>query len=164
MKSLNYSTILVCLILLSNSCQYGSRQTKETYLQHLLVQTKSLHCKIADLSVEAKTLWDSVNAGIEARLPADMPSHHRINMLRLRNARMIREFEVYPQLGEKVHMLVDSAEQVDIEIAEKMRIAMDSLSVLDSLSQKALVKLAEGNQERYTSWKYKFVDVNCLNN
>ena len=162
MKLLYFGALIICMSLLGYGCQRGSNQADEIYLQQLLEQTKSLHCRIADLSMEAKALWDTVNTNIEARLPADMPAHHRINMLRLRNARMIQEFEVYPQLGEEVHKLVDSAELMDIRIADKMRIAMDSLSICDSLSQKLLVELADREPELYTSWKYKFIDVNCL--
>lgn len=162
MKLLYLGALIVFVNLLNYSCEHGSDQAREAYLERLLEQTKSLHCRIAGLSMEAKALWDTVNTNIEARLPADMPAHHRINMLRLRNARMIQEFEVYPQLGEEVHRLVDSAELMDIRIADKMRIAMDSLSICDSLSQKLLVELADREPELYTSWKYKFIDVNCL--
>lgn len=162
MKLLYLGILVVCVSLLGYRCQRGSDQAEETYLQQLLEKTKSLHCQLADLSIEAKALWDTVNTNIEARLPADMPEHHRINMLRLRNARMIQEFEVYPLLGEDVHRLVDSAQLMDTRIADKMRIAMDSLSICDSLSQKKLVELADKEPELYSSWKYKFIDVNCL--
>lgn len=162
MKFLHYSILLIYMTLLGHSCGYESDQVKEAYLQQLLAQTKALHCQIADLSMEAKALWDTVNTSIQGRLPADMATHHKANMLRLRNAQMIREFEIYPQLGEDVRRLVDSAELMDVQIADKMRAAMDSLSVCDSLSQKALIELAEKEPELYSSWKYKFVDVNCL--
>ena len=162
MKFLRPSAILLFLVLLYPSCQQSLKQAEEAYLQQLLEQTKALHCRIADLSIEAKSLWDTVNTNIEARLPAAMPEHYRINLLRLRNARMIKEFDVYPLLGDDVHRLVDSAELMDVQIADKMRAAMDSLSVCDSLSQKMMVELAEKQPELYTDWKYKFIDVNCL--
>ncbi len=162
MKFLYYSLLLFCTISLYHSCQSVASPAEEVHLQQLLEKTKALHCRIADLSMEAKKLWDAVNTSMEGRLPADMSEYHKNNMLRLRNARLIREFEVYPLLGEDVHRLVDSAQLMDVQIAAEMRIAMDSLSVCDSLSQKLLVALAKREPELYTNWKYKFVDVNCL--
>lgn len=78
-------------------------------LQKQLIEA---HCAMEQLNGESKQLWDTVVHVMDEQLPATMAADERRNMLKVRNASLIRMFEVYPRLPDGVQHQVDEAERI----------------------------------------------------
>ena len=89
--------------------------------------------------------FSHLNTMLEGKLPATMPSEEKNNMLRAKNANLIRMFESYQALGDEVKMAVDKAERKDESMAgqimqfrkEKQKIEGERMQVLGLASRES---------------------------
>lgn len=89
----------------------GNEQEKK--LAELIDLEMSLRCTMDSIRMAVKEEWDLVNQKLDAGVPADMPEEEKRNMLKVRNAPLIRMFESYETLDSEIRMAVDKAEEMD---------------------------------------------------
>lgn len=154
-------TLSLLFLLVLSACKQDANQPENAAASALLEQTISWHCRLMDLSHQSKVLWDSVALAMDKQLPADMPADERRNMLAVRNTDLIQMFQVYPQLDSSIRQLVEMAGLKDIQIAQMMHAAQDSLERCDSLSQLLLMGLGKTKPAELTYWKPKFANAQC---
>lgn len=154
-------TLSLLFLLVLSACKQDANQPENAAASALLEQTISWHCRLMALSHQSKVLWDSVAMSMDRQLPADMPADERRNMLAVRNTDLIQMFQVYPQLDSSIRQLVEMAGVKDVEIAQMMHAAQDSLERCDSLSQLLLMGLDKTNPAELAYWKPKFANAQC---
>lgn len=120
MAALIRGSIFILLVVLWACQPADSAAVSEA--KTLAAQQRDLRCQMTALQLQARTMWDSVAAEMDANLPADMPADERFNMLNVRNTALIQMFLVYDSLATDVRYLVENA---------GMRDSLLSLSIKD---------------------------------
>lgn len=156
----------LCLLtgILLAACGQEAEQPKNEAATALLEQTRMWHCRLTELSKQSKSLWDSVSVAMDQQLPADMPADERRNILAVRNMELIQMFQVYPLLDTQVRQLVEMAGDKDVQIAQLMHAAQDSLERCDSLSQQLLMEINKKSPAELAYWKPMFSNAQCESN
>ena len=70
---------------------------KKTALLALFEEEKELRCSLAAMKDSISMQWDQINLLLENNMPAEMPGEERANMLKVRNANLIRMFQILQQ-------------------------------------------------------------------
>ena len=109
------STIFV-LIVLSTSCQ-----SDHTEIKRIAKEIKENQCSIEEITEYVDHSWSKSIEKLGAYLPDRLPDQERKNILKLKNADLIRMFESYDEFDAEGHALVDSMEQLDITWADSLR-------------------------------------------
>lgn len=79
----------------------------------LFQQEKDLKCQLESMQDSIRREWDSLSSMMERELPADMPLEEKNNMLKVRNADLIRMFESFATLNDTVKVAVKATEMKD---------------------------------------------------
>ncbi len=106
---------MIAFCLLTIGCQSASDY--ERRIHDIASREKVIDCELQYLRDSVGMEWERVNTMLEGKLPATMPSEEKNNMLRAKNANLIRMFESYQALGDEVKMAVDKAERKDESMA-----------------------------------------------
>jgi len=93
------------------------------------------------LEIQAEAMWDKTNLELEKALPEDIADYEKSNMLKVRNAELIRMFESYHILGKPIKAKVDLAEKMDFAIADSMRVLQQKQRMLMDSVRTELLKL-----------------------
>lgn len=78
------------------------------------------------------TEWDNINYLLEENLPAEMPSEEKTNMLKVRNASLIRMFQSFDDVDEGVKMALAKTEQLDIEMTKRITVLKKEVQKIES--------------------------------
>lgn len=135
------------------ACGRTSPSSDEAKFQALLEQSHDLECARQTLRSELDSLWSRVADSLDARLPTDMEADERRNMIGIRNAGLIRMFEVYPSLDSSVHHLVDWAEEQDARLAAEIRQWQDQQQAHEAALHLFFGRLEEKNPQQYGQWR-----------
>lgn len=133
----------------------------EREANEILAELRARHCAMDSLHAISVALWDSVSRELDARLPADMPSDERRNMLNVRNTGLIQMFQVYPQLDTNIQQLVVWAGERDDELALALRLAQNSLIKSEQRADSLLVALSREHPDALPDWKARYGRVTC---
>jgi hypothetical protein len=128
-----------------------SAGTLERYCAHL--------CEKEKLEKATRSLWDEVSGQLDARLPTNMPSDERRNMIEIRNTNLIKMFEVYPTLDTSVKALVEKAGDADNAIVVKLRQVQQALEEEELRFIMLLDKLEKMNTSRARQWKSRLEEA-----
>ncbi|WP_236969950.1 hypothetical protein [Membranihabitans marinus] len=90
------------------------------------------------------TDWDQMNMLLEQSLSPDMPEAEKNNILKVRNASLIRMFESFKEVDTSVQMALLSLEEKDRKMVEKIVELKAQLSDL-SKRKNVLLKKMGGN-------------------
>ena len=97
-------------------------------------KTREIECEMEKLEMQAETMWDKTNLALEKALPEDIEDYEKSNMLKVRNADLIRMFETYESLDDPIKAKVDLTEKMDFAMADSMRILQQNQkNLLDSI-------------------------------
>lgn len=154
MSQLKFSVVWVLLLFV-----IACKPTENPYtgeLEALYQETLALYCERQELQEGMETMWDDVSQALEENLPPTLTPQERSNMIKLKNADLIRMFEVYPELDNSIHTLVDSAEVNDQRIATQLTNLQERLLDNEQKVMASLGKIREDYPEDYNSWKAKF--------
>lgn len=94
-------------------------QSTET-LQDLTQDEVQLKNELQEMRDSIEDTWDHVNEIISNNLPIDMPPKEKENMLKVRNARLIRMFQSFDDLEPEIKKTVDSAEAFDNIMSQRI--------------------------------------------
>jgi hypothetical protein len=109
---------LLILSIWNTSC---NKQTDSDAIAiELFQEEKELNCLLEAMKDSISKEWDRTNHVLKANLPSDMPEEEQANMLKVRNAELIRMFQSYDAMGPDVHAIVDETEQFDNAIAARI--------------------------------------------
>ena len=116
MKPTMYTAITALLFL----CHCARESQEETQLRQLFRQEKDLTCQLATMKDSITTEWDEINRLLEAHMPAEMTAEERANMLKVRNANLIRMFQSFDQMGDTVKTALSHTEAIDQQMTQRI--------------------------------------------
>lgn len=136
-----FFTIAVAFLVISCSNQ----KDYEQQLTNVFEQEKSIQCELASMKDSIGQKWDAINALLEKNLPAKMPVAEKSNMLRVRNANLIRMFESFDSMPEAIKLALDEVENEDIKMSERINALKKEAQAIES--QKLALFEEIGNSE-----------------
>ncbi len=92
----------------------------EAILLELFQKEKELNCSLSSMKDSISTEWDNINTLLTNTLPPDMPQQERANMLKVRNANLIRMFQSFDDLDETVKMALRKTEEMDQKMTKRI--------------------------------------------
>lgn len=141
MKSIFYFLSLLLFAVLGCT----SKPKLEATLLELFQKEKVLNCQLASMKDSITTEWDSINHLLEENLPAEMPAEEKANMLKVRNANLIRMFQSYDAVDEGVKMALDKTEQLDMEMTQRITALKKEVQKIESEKMMLLQKINEAS-------------------
>lgn len=157
-----YYGILVTVLLLTG-CQSPATSTSLEEGKAIRSNLVDAHCKMEQLREQSAKLWDSLEMELAQTLPGDMPSDERRNMLQVRNAELIRMFEVFPRLPVSVRTAVEKAERQDQELAARMKVAMNRIDMYEAEAFAFLQDMEVVSADSAAAWQERFSTLPCRN-
>lgn len=116
-------------------------------------EKKSLICEMEKLKLKNDSLWNVMSLYLDAQLPSDMVPSERENMVKIKNAKLISLFKVFPKLDTAIQNKVYSAGVSDDKIAAEMKEVMDKLHTVEEKLNMALENLENRNKKEYQQLK-----------
>ena len=155
-----YIVVLCCFFFLVSACQPQGRLTAlEEESAGILERYRTHLCEKEKLEKATRSLWDEVSEQLDARLPTNMPSDERKNMIEIRNTNLIKMFEVYPTLDTSVKTLVEKAGDADNAIVVQLRRVQQDLEEEEFKFILLLDKLEKMNADRAGQWKSRLEEA-----
>lgn len=123
--------------------------TDEALLLTLFQQEKALKCELSLMKDSIVTEWDNINALLKSVLPPDMPPQEQANMLKVRNANLIRMFQSFDSLDESVKMALTKTEKIDAEMTKRITSLKQEVNHIETQKIALLEKVnqSEGVEE-----------------
>lgn len=125
-------------------CKEGEDKTSE--LDKIYHEATQIQCELLKLRNTIAVSWDNVNDVLDENLPEQIPAEERTNILKVRNASLIRMFETYKELDDTVKMKVDEVETRDRVIAQKIVKYRQRLMVLDNMKHEIIGKMVDSKK------------------
>lgn len=138
MKSL--TLLLVILVWFS-----GCKNQDQLELISILNEERSIFCQLTMMKESIATDWDQMNMLLEQSLSPDMPVAEKTNILKVRNASLIRMFESFKEVDTAVQMALLSLEEKDRKMVEKIVELKAQLSDLSKRKNVLLKKMGENS-------------------
>lgn len=104
----------------------------ETALMELFKKEKVLSCQLASMKDSITTEWDNINLLLEEKLPLDMPLEEKKNILKVRNASLIRMFQSFSDMEEDVKTALSRTERLDREMSKRITVLKHKIQKLES--------------------------------
>jgi hypothetical protein len=140
-KNIFYFLLLLLPVVLG--C--ADKPKHEATLLELFQKEKKLSCQLSSMKDSITTKWDNINHLLEENLPAEMPAEEKTNMLKVRNASLIRMFQSYDDVDEGVKMALDKTEQLDLEMAKRIAALKKEVEKIESEKMMLLQKITEAS-------------------
>ncbi|MCB9339026.1 MAG: hypothetical protein H6577_12925 [Lewinellaceae bacterium] len=109
-----------------------NKPNEEAALLELFQKEKALNCQLASMKDSITTEWDNINHLLQKNLPTDMPAEEKTNMLKVRNASLIRMFQSFDDVDEGVKMALDKTEQLDMEMTKRITVLKKEAQKIES--------------------------------
>lgn len=155
--------ILSAVLFLLWSCTEKPNLKKDFLL--VFLQEKEIRCELATLKDSIRFEWDEMNALLEKNLPLGMPAEEKNNMLKVRNADLIRMFESFDKAGEEVKSALLEVEQKDREMAARIVLLKEKLQEIESRKMALFEKIGDLESEAavgdYKEIYRKSINENC---
>lgn len=130
--------LLFCSIWTLGSFSCEANQEQKTALLALFEEEKELRCSLAAMKDSISMQWDQINLLLENNMPAEMPGEERANMLKVRNANLIRMFQSFEQMDEGVKVALQATEQMDQEMAQSITAMKKTINDIETQKMKLL--------------------------
>lgn len=145
---IKYSNIIgpIFGVLFILSCQSTGEQNREDILS-LAEMSREIECQMAALEAQSEKMWDKTNSELAKALPADVEEYEKNNMLKVRNADLIRMFESYSKLDGPIKSKVDFTEKMDFAMADSMRVLQQKQKILIDSVRSQMMKV-ESDEKR----------------
>ncbi|MGH1433555.1 MAG: hypothetical protein ACRBG0_03750 [Lewinella sp.] len=89
------------------------------------------------------TEWDNINNLLETSLPQEMPQEERMNMLKVRNANLIRMFQSFDGLDEAVKVALMKTEEMDKEMTKRITSLKKEANEIESQKRALFEKISQ---------------------
>jgi uncharacterized protein YdcH (DUF465 family) len=134
-------------LVLSHSCTNPADISQEKILS-LAERSRLIECKMEALQAESEKLWDKTNEELAKALPKDIEAYEKKNMLKVRNADLIRMFETYNNLDKPIKAKVDLAEKMDFAMADSMRVLQQKQKAVTDSVRAELMTLSSDEKRQ----------------
>lgn len=138
---------------------------EEAALLDLFHKEKQLNCQLASMKDSIAGEWDNTTRILEENLPTDIPEDEKRNLLKVRNANLIRMFKTYDQLDTNVKMVVKETEQIDHNMTQRINALKQESQKIESQKIQLLKKVnqSEGASEleRLQEINQSILSENC---
>jgi len=121
---------LLILLFAVSGCE--NKPNEEAVLLELFHKEKKLSCQLASMKDSIITEWDNINHLLEENLPADMPTEEKTNMLKVRNASLIRMFQSFDDVDEEMKMALNKTEQLDMKMTKRITVLKKEVQKIES--------------------------------
>lgn len=145
----------ILLFLLYGLFGCNSTQKEEADLLELFQQEKELNCRLLSMKDSIDTEWENTNFLLEKNLPSDMPSEEKANMLKVRNANLIRMFQSFDDMDKKVKIALQKTEQMDEQMTKRITTLKQEIHRIESQKMILFEKLYQaGGTEKVAHFKH----------
>lgn len=156
--------ILLPLALLIAGCHNANHN--EEALLALFQKEKDLHCQLAVMKDSIRMEWDHVSEMLDENLPEDMPEEEKNNMLKVRNASLIRMFQSYDDVDDQVKMALDKTEMLDRDMSQRINLVRQELQKTETETMQLFQKIGESKSSdelaRLKDIQKNLLAENCL--
>lgn len=153
--------LVVCFAI--SSCEKELKE--EAILLELFHKEKKLNCQLASMKDSITLEWDNTNRILEEHLPTSIPEEEKQNLLKVRNANLIRMFKTYDQLDATVKMEVKETEEIDKKMSQRINALKQESHKIESQKIQLLNKVnqSEGASEleRLQEINQSIMSENC---
>lgn len=111
---------IFCIYLLFGWFGCTHQMHEEAAIIEISYKEKKLNCQLASMKDSITKEWDNINDILEKNLPEEMPEQEKINMIKVRNANLIRMFQSFDYLDESVKLTLDETEQRDVAMTKRI--------------------------------------------
>lgn len=118
-------------------------QQEESLLLNLFQKEKQLNCQLISMKDSITSEWDNINLLLENNLPENMPIDEKNNMLKVRNANLIRMFQSFETVDEGVKMALNKTEQLDMEMTKRITGLKQEMQKIESEKMALFQKINE---------------------
>ncbi len=135
------AVMLMPLVFMIPGCHPADR-TEEALLASFQKE-KDLHCQLAVMKDSIKMEWDHVSEMLDENLPEDMPEEEKNNMLKVRNASLIRMFQSYADVDKEVKMALDKTEMLDRDMSQRINLLRQELQKTETETMQLFQQIGE---------------------
>ena len=128
MKPLVYLLLVILIGILS--C--NKNQSVEADLMVLFQKEKELNCRLASMKDSITAEWDNITSLLNQNLPTDMPEAEKANMLKVRNANLIRMFQSFDNVDETIKSALQRTEEMDMKMTKRITSAKRESNNIES--------------------------------
>ncbi len=122
-----YFTILYLIVL--TGCQ---NKDFTSQIMAISEDEHSIKCELEVMKKEINKEWDTMNESLDDHLPADMAEQEKVNMLKVRNANLIRMFNTYKTLDTAIKDQLRSVEKKDSMMAIEINLLKEKLIEIEN--------------------------------
>lgn len=148
---------VLSIILGISACNLLAREYQDDELSSLIESEMNLRCIMDSIRSAVKAEWDVVNEKLDRGVPETMPEEEKQNMLKVRNASLIRMFESYAGLDPGIQQAVDHAEEKDRFMAGRVSEINRQLRILEERRYAIFSEMEKkGQLVSVNEWKERY--------
>jgi hypothetical protein len=154
--SMNKYRFLACLMVLT-ACEFSNLpfQNEGTTL---LQTSKQLNCTEKRYEFTIDSLWDVVSTRLEKVLPDTMPPGRRENMIKIRNATLLKQFKIfYTTLDTASLNLIGRSGNIDSLTALKVMALKEQREAHERKVLDFLIQVEKEDPRASKKWNEKFL-------
>ena len=126
----------------------------------LLAELKQLNCTNQRYQHTIDSLWDIVSTRLDQVLPDTMPSGRRENMIKIRNAGLLKQFKIFYTTLDTVSLnLITRSGQIDSLIALQVMELKVQRETQEEQVLNFLMKVEHQNPQAAVQWNKKFLQA-----
>lgn len=126
----------------------------------LLVESKQLNCTNQRYERTIDSLWDVVSTRLDQVLPDTMPPGRRENMIKIRNAGLLKQFKIFYTTLDTVSLnLITRSGQIDSLIALQVMELKVQRETQEKRVLDFLMKVEQQNPQAAKQWNKKFLQA-----
>ncbi|GLR17469.1 hypothetical protein GCM10007940_20840 [Portibacter lacus] len=114
----------------------------------LINQEKELLCLLESMKDSINNDWAQINILLNEQVPEDMPAEEKNNMLKVRNADLIRMFESYQSMSDDIKEKLTETEKRDQEMGAQIINLKKELKRIESERMIFFEKSVEESDEK----------------
>lgn len=141
--------------LLATGCQSNSDNER---IIEWAEASRKIDCQMDGLEKTSSKMWDKTNRELEKALPMDILEYEKSNMLKVRNAELLRMFETYQEMEGPIKAKVDLTEKMDFAMADSMRVLQQKQRDYSDSIRTALMEIEADNTKTKLQEKIKMIN------
>lgn len=152
-----YRFLVMCLLF--PACSSKELPFKEEG-SRLLAESKQLNCTNQRYEHTIDSLWDVVSTRLDQVLPDTMPPGRRENMIKIRNAGLLKQFKIFYTTLDTVSLnLITRSGKIDSLIALQVMELKVQRETHEKQVLDFLIKVEQQNPQGAKQWNQKFLQV-----
>lgn len=152
-----YRFLVLCLV--CSACS-SKELPFENEGNSLLAESKQLNCANQRYERTIDSLWDVVSTRLDQVLPDTMPPGRRENMIKIRNAGLLKQFKIFYTTLDTVSLnLISRSGQIDSLIARQVMELKVQRETQEKRVLDFLMKVEHQNPQAALQWNKKFLQA-----